>query len=186
MSHVATTVVWTYEDYLLFPADGRRYEIIEGERYVTPAPARKHQGIVTNLVWLVRSYLEERPIGVLYAAPFDLVLSDRDVVQPDLVYVSNERADVLDEQGAHGAPDLVIEILSESTRRTDEIVKRKLYERFGVAEYWIVDPELETVKVYRLDAGRFAPPREVSLERGETLATPLLYGLELRLGKVFG
>jgi Uma2 family endonuclease len=186
MSSAAPTVVWTYEDYLLFPSDGQRYEIVDGERYVTPAPARKHQHVSMNLGWLLRTYLEEHPTGVLYAAPFDLVLSDRDVVQPDLVYVSTERADVLDERGAHGAPDLVIEILSASTRRIDEIVKRKLYEEYGVAEYWIVDPELETIKAYRLAAGRFEPPREVALERGETLATPLLPALELALLKVFG
>jgi Uma2 family endonuclease len=186
MSHLAPTVVWTYEDYLLFPSDGQRYEIVDGERYVTPAPARKHQHIVTNLIWLLRAYLEKRPIGLVYPAPFDLVLSDRDVVQPDLVYVSKERADVLDEQGARGTPDLVIEILSASTRRTDEVLKRKLYEKFGVAEYWIVDPELETIKVYRLAEGRFGTPREVAAEHGDTLATPLLPGLELALGKVFG
>jgi Uma2 family endonuclease len=182
----APTVVWTYEDYLLFPADGQRYEILDGERYVTPAPSRRHQHASMNLSWLLRSYLDVNPIGVVYAAPFDLVLSDHDVVQPDLVYVSKGRSDVLDEHGAHAAPDLVIEILSESTRRTDEMVKRKLYERFGVAEFWICDPVLETIKVYRLVAGRFAPPLELALERADTVTTPLLPGLEIPLFRVFG
>ena len=138
-----------------------------------------------NLYWWVRSYLENAPIGQAFFAPYDVVLSDINVVEPDLVFFSNARLDRLTRKNAQGAPDLAVEVLSESTRRTDEIRKRKLFEAFGVLEYWIVDPELETVKVYRRAGDRFDRPVELSTEDGDTLATPLLPGFDVPLAKLF-
>ena len=124
----------TYEDFLDFPDDGRRHELIDGEHYVTPSPNAKHQVIVGNLHWLIRRYLEEQPRGRVFLAPFDVVFSSFDVVEPDLLYISTERLAVLTAKHVRGAPDLVVEILSEGTRRTDEVTKRRLYERFQVQE----------------------------------------------------
>jgi Uma2 family endonuclease len=115
----------------------------------------------------------------------DVILSDIDVVEPDLLFVSNERSQILG-TWIHGAPDLVIEILSPSTRRVDEITKRRLYERVGVREYWIVDGEIEVVKIYRRqDDGSFARAQELLREEGHSLDTPLLPGFSLSLAELF-
>jgi len=178
-------VKFTYEDYLLFPDDGRRHELIDGEHYVTPAPKTKHQRVSSQLHLLLGSFVREHRLGQVFTAPTDVVLSDLDVVQPDLLFVSSARASIITEPNIQGPPDLVIEILSETTRRTDEIIKRKLYERHGVSEYWIVDPELETVKVYRMTDQGYGRPVELSTEANDTLTAPLLPGLIIPLAAIF-
>jgi len=150
----APGVKLTYDDFLLFPDDGKRHELLDGEHYVTPSPNLEHQRILGNLHYLVRSWLEAHPIGLVFFAPLDLVLSQHDVVEPDLFYVSHERArQVTTQENLRGAPELVVEIASKSTRKRDETIKLRLYERQGVAEYWVVDPPLGTVRVYRLARG---------------------------------
>src|SRR4249920_1493782 len=122
----------TFADYLLFPDDGLRHEIIDGEHYVTPSPATRHQRFSLSLLHLIQSYLDVQPTGELFSAPFDVVLSFTDVVVPDLIYLSRARAHLLTAKNLQGAPDLVVEILSPSTRPRDERLKRDLYERVGV------------------------------------------------------
>ena len=178
------SVKFTYEDFVKFPDDGKRHEIIDGEHYVTPAPNTKHQRIVSRLILSLGSYLEHDPIGEVFVAPFDVVFSNFNVVEPDLLYISRERRDILTDKHVQGAPDLVVEILSPGTRRTDEIKKRNLYKRF-VREYWIVDPELEITKVYRQVEGAFARVAELSAEADDTLTTPLLPGWSVALTKIF-
>ncbi len=111
------------------------------------------------------------------------MLSEIDVVQPDLLFVSHAKASIITEANIHGAPDLAVEILSESTRRTDEIIKRKLYEHYGVKEYWIIDPDLETVKIYRLTDNGYSQPQELTRERSESLTSPLFpdWALDLQI-----
>ena len=182
----APGVKLTYDDFVLFPDDGKRHELIDGEHYVTPSPNQKHQKVLLNLSLLVGNWLEQRPTGQLFLAPFDVVFSRFDVVGPDLLYMSNERAAaVLTEANVQGAPELVIEIGSPSTRQRDETVKRRLYERAGVSEYWFVDPEIDVVRVYRRNAQSFARPIEPTAEASDTLTTPLLPGLSLPLSRVF-
>jgi Uma2 family endonuclease len=112
-----TSTRLTYEDYLLLPEDGRRYEILDGELYVNASPLRKHQAVLRDLVFRIGAYLEEHPIGTVYFAPFDVVLSEHDVVQPDLLFISNEREQIITHKNVSGAPDLAVEILSESSPR---------------------------------------------------------------------
>jgi len=181
----ASSVTFTYEDFLTFPDDGKRHEIIDGEHYVTPSPNTRHQTISMNLTRVLLRYLEDHPQGRLFAAPFDVVLSDLDIVEPDLLYISQERAGVLTTQHVRGAPDLVVEILSPGTRKTDEVTKRKRYEHFGVREYWVVDPDLDAVKVYRRVDERFVRVAELSAEAGDALTTPLLPGLSVPLAEIF-
>jgi Uma2 family endonuclease len=178
--HSATKL--TYADYLRFPDDGLRHEIIDGEHYVTPSPATRHQRIVRNLLYLIQSYLETHATGEVFCAPFDALLSEFDIVVPDLIYLSNERSQFLTSKNLQGPPDLVIEILSPSTRSRDKRLKHALYERVGVTEYWIVDPELDQVQVYRSTAGRFESP--IHVVRPNVLTSPLLPGLELPLDRV--
>ena len=177
----------TYDDFVLFPDDGLRHELIDGEHYVTPSPLLKHQKILANLHVLIGPWLRIRQIGEVYFAPVDVVLSPTDVVEPDLLYLSNERnAQVATDANVQGPPELVVEVGSPSTRKRDETIKRGLYERAGVSEYWVVDTELDVVRVYRrLNPDRFARPEEFSLEAGDVLTTSLLPGLELPLSEIF-
>ena len=176
----------TYDDFLLFPDDGKRHELIDGEHYVTPAPNLRHQRISGNLFSLINSWLDEHPVGGVWYAPLDVVFSNIDIVEPDLLYLSNKRmAAVGTPQNLRGAPEIAIEIGSPSTRSRDETIKRRLYERSGVDEYWIVDPETEVVRVYRRAKKGFGRVTELSRKAGDVLTTPLLPGLELPLSRIF-
>jgi Uma2 family endonuclease len=131
----------------------------------------------------LRSFIKANRLGKLYVAPADVVLSFYDVVQPDLVFISKERLHILTEKNIQGGPDLAIEILSNSTHKVDEGIKHATYERFGVSEYWLVDPDQETVAVHRLEEDRFY--KTADLASRDVLATPLLPGLEIRLAEIF-
>src|SRR5215213_7689333 len=144
----------TYEDYLLIPEDGRRHEIIEGEHYVTAAPFVPHQRLAFRLTLRVGGFVEAHQLGEFLFAPTDVLLSPHDIVQPDLLFISNERASIAGEKNIEGAPDLVIEILSKSSARLDKILKLKAYERWGVREYWMFDPARKGVQPWeRTDEG---------------------------------
>ena len=186
MRAASPAVKLTYDDFVHFPDDGKRHELIDGEHYVTPSPNTKHQRLLGTLHWLIRSHLEAHPIGEVFVAPYDVVFTESDVVEPDILYFSKERAsEVITELHARGAPELVVEIASRGTRKRDETIKRRLYERCGVSEYWVVDPVLEVVRVYRREGTSFGRPVEWSRERQDVLETPLLPGLELSLETVF-
>ncbi|MEZ5289356.1 MAG: Uma2 family endonuclease [Vicinamibacterales bacterium] len=182
----ASDLRFTYDDYVQFPDDGKRHELIDGDHFVTASPNTKHQRVVRNLTVLIGSHLRTHPLGQVFAAPFDVVFSAFDVVEPDLLFVSAARqADILTSAHVRGAPDLVVEVGSPSTRQRDETIKRRLYERFGVAEYWVVDPEIDEVKVYRLADGQFVRVSLLGLEAGDTLRSPLFPGLDLSLSEIF-
>jgi Uma2 family endonuclease len=176
----------TYEDYVLIPDDGKRHEIIDGEHYVTAAPFLRHQRIVVRLTAQLAGFLRQHPLGELFIAPTDVLLSPHDIVQPDLLFVSNERASILTEKNVQGAPDLLIEILSDSSRRLDEVLKRQAYERHGAArEYWILDPRRKTAQVWERTAEGLRRKPPLSAAAGDVLASPLLPGLEIPLAEIF-
>ena len=180
-----SSVKLTYEDFLEFPDDGQRHEIIDGEHYVSATPVPRHQLIVGNLHVHLRLFLDRTKLGTIFGSPVDTVLSQFDVIAPDLIYVSKERHAVIGDKNLVGAPDLVIEVLSPSTRRRDEVLKRRLFERTDVREYWTVDPKLEAIKIYRRDAAAFPLVADLSRERGDVVTTPLLPDFTLPLDKVF-
>jgi Uma2 family endonuclease len=171
-----------YEDFCLLPNDGKRYEIIDGELFATPSPRTLHQKVVTRLTHYLSAFLEENDLGEVYVSPLDVVFSDYDIVEPDVLYVSRERASVLTEKNIQGAPDLVVEVLSETTEKTDRTFKLRLYARFGVQEYWIIDPVARTVQVYRRQEQGLE--LAATLEAGDSLASPLLPEFALPLGKL--
>jgi Uma2 family endonuclease len=175
----------SYEDYAFFPEDGKRHEILAGEHYVTPSPSNQHQGCSLNLALKIGAFVRSHRLGTVRYAPFDVLLSPHDVVQPDLLFLSKQRAEILTDANVQGAPDLVIEILSDSTRRRDETLKRDRYERFGVLEYWLVDPQQRTVRVFRRSGAAFLAAQELSAAAGDVLATPLLPGLAIPVGEIF-
>ena len=134
MPAITTAPPLTAADYRLLPETGPRYQLIEGDLKMAPAPNRFHQDISLNIVLIHAPHVREKQIGKLYEAPFDVYLDDENVFQPDIVFVSNERSDILTDAGAEGAPDLVIEILSKRTRKIDAGVKLKVFARSGVRE----------------------------------------------------
>lgn len=177
---------WTYEDYLAFPEGGPlHYEVIDGELYMTLAPNIRHQRISRKLLFEIERFLRKQPIGEIFGAPCDVVLSHSPLqyVEPDLVYVSNERSAIVTEQNIQSPPDLVVEVLSPTTSLLDRRVKHSLYERFGVSEYWIVDPETEIVQVFRLVDGRY--PVALDFCKKDILDSPRLPGLTIPLSVVF-
>ena len=172
----------TYQDYCATP-DDERYELLDGDLMMVPAPNMKHQKVLLTLARKLGDFTEEHRLGTVYVAPCDVVLSDTDVVQPDVLFISRAREHTVTDDNVRGAPDLVIEILSPSTADRDLGYKYELYGRHGVLEYWIVDPMAETIAVHRQGNGRLEAAE--TLGRGDTLRTALLEGLKLRLDDVF-
>ena len=176
-------VKFTYEDYQHTPED-KRYELLDGELIMVPAPNLEHQRIGIRLGALLHGFVQERGLGEVFHAPCDVVLSNTDVVQPDLLFVSNERAHLL-LGGANvlGAPDLVVEILSPSTAGRDRTLKRALYAKYGVKEYWLVDLDARTVTVLRLGEGAFEV--EAIYGEGQTMTSSTLTGFSVGLNEIF-
>jgi Uma2 family endonuclease len=179
---------WTYRDLAALPEDRLRHELVDGEHVVTPSPAVAHQVILWNLTELLAPYLRASPIGTALTGPVDVKLSFSTVLVPDLVYFTAERfARVVNEKHATAAPDLVVEILSPGTRRRDKGRKRAVYDREGVREYWIVDPEARSITALRrprADAG-LTDVTTLTADAGGTLASPLFPGLRIPVRDVF-
>lgn len=174
---------FTYRDYLNTP-DDVRYQLIEGQLVREPAPTTTHQTVLVNLTVLLAPFVKGNGLGRVFAAPTDVYLSDTNVVQPDVLFVSAARAHLITERDVHGAPDLAIEVASPSTERRDRQVKREIYARHGVSEYWLVHPVHRTVETFRLEDGRFAATG--SYRGTDAFTTPLLPGLRIELDAVFG
>ena len=176
----------TYAYLLALPEDGKRRELIDGELYVTPSATPLHQLVLGNLYLDLRGFVDARDLGKVYFAPVDIVLSDVNVVEPDLLFVARARLAIVDERCLCAAPDLAVEVLSPSTRRIDLGRKRELYATFGVAEYWIVDPRLEWVEVCRNGDGAVREVTRLVRERGDgPLTSPLFPGFSLQLDRLF-
>lgn len=179
---MATAIRFTYKDYLQLPED-RRYEIVDGDLYMVPAPVPFHQRVLRNLEYYLHGFVSEGGLGEVFFAPCDLVLSETDVVQPDLFFISKDRLSIIGETNIQGAPDLVIEILSPATEQRDRGVKQKLYARGGVSEYWLVDPAAKTVEVLTLKSGRYE--RAGVYRSTEVLRSVVLTGLSIPLSQIF-
>ncbi len=177
-------IKFTVEDYKNLPeSETKRYELLGGELVMVPSPNEAHQCILTNLGFLLWKFVKDNELGAVYFAPFDVVFSEEDVVQPDLIYILNQRRGIITPDDVRGAPDLVIEILSPSTAGRDRTYKKTLYARHGVKEYWIVDPQEKTVEVMSLGEEGFETAEVY--RRGNVLLTPLLEGLAIPLSEVF-
>lgn len=183
MTTQSTPTQCTYQDYLETP-DDVRYELIDGELLVMePAPATSHQRVAVNLAVLLAPFAREQGLGEVFIAPTDVYLSETNVLQPDLLFVSAARSSIVTERDVHGAPDLVIEIASPATALRDRNVKMEVYARHGVAECWLVDPAAATIETFRSEDGRMAATGRYG--RTDTFATPLLPGLTIDPRKVF-
>jgi Uma2 family endonuclease len=177
----------TYQDLRQLPEDLLRHELIDGEHIVSAAPIVKHQRVALNIAFIIMAFVRPRGLGEVFMAPVDVVFSDFDVVEPDVLYVAARNARRVGEDFVEGAPDLVVEVLSPSSRRIDKIRKFRLYEAHGVQEYWLANPETDTMEVYRLTpGGRLVLQATLSLAAGDVLETPLVPGLRIPLQEIFG
>jgi Uma2 family endonuclease len=149
-------VPFTYAHYRQLPEDGKRWELLDGDFFVTPAPTTFHQTVSRRLQYALMQALEETGIALVFNAPVDVLFEDTTCLQPDIAVVRSDRKDIVSERAIEGPPDLVVEILSPSTRDRDLYIKRDAYARFGVSEYWVVDPNLGMVEVFRAEGGAAA------------------------------
>jgi Uma2 family endonuclease len=179
---MGTKLRLTYQDYVLLPDDGKRYEILDGDLYVTPSPTVRHQRTSRNLFLALAEHVRAQALGEVLAAPLDVILADDSIAQPDILFISNERLPIV-RDWVHGAPDLVIEILSTGTRERDRTLKRHLYARHGVRELWLVDPEARTAEVYSLDPATEIPPHIFAAQ--DTLTSDVLPALRLTLDAIW-
>ncbi|HWR43047.1 Uma2 family endonuclease [Sporomusa sp.] len=174
--------IYTYEDYAKLP-EGAGYQLVGGEIIVTPAPGRRHQRLVLRLVKLFDDYVECKNLGEVAVAPRDVYLGPHETYQPDILFIAKDRIDISAEDKVNGAPDLIVEILSPSTAYYDLRKKYRVYEKYGVKEYWIVDPEEKSIEIYNLTDGQFhLTVRQV--DAGET-ASSLLPGFTVHLDILF-
>jgi Uma2 family endonuclease len=179
---VPAALKFTYEDYCLLPED-RRYEVIDGEPFVTPAPTLMHQAVKMRLVRILEDFVAASGSGVVLDAPVDVLLSRHDIFQPDILLISGGRRGILGEKYVDGAPDLVVEVLSPSTESRDRDAKAKRYATFGVREMWLVDPAAKTIEVMVNDGEGFR--REAIYGEGENVRSTILTGLVFPAGPVF-
>lgn len=180
----STTIRLTVDDLDFIPEErvGDRHELIDGELFVTPVPVTKHQAIAFNLTLALGLFVREGRLGAVRFAPTGVRLQADTLVIPDLCFIAQDRLDIIGEKTIDGPPDLIIEILSPGTRRRDLTTKRELYARFGVPEYWIVDPDARSVTVLSLTHGRYEP---IPIGQHDTLQSRVLPGLTLTLAQVF-
>jgi len=148
----AVKVVLTYADYVALPDDGKRYEILDGELSVTAAPGRTHQRVVGTLFSLFDTHVRARGLGEVYVSPFDVILHDTSIVQPDIVYVATARLGIISERGVGGTPTLAVEVISPSSGQIDRHTKLQLYARYGVPHFWIVDPFARLIDAHVLQS----------------------------------
>lgn len=148
-SYITSKKKYTYQDYFNLPDDGPRYELINGELVMTPAPNTMHQNIIVKMIYEIERFLQQQKIGKLFCAPTDVKFSDSNILQPDIFFISKERSGIITEKMINGTPDVIIEILSPGTAYYDLLEKKEIYEQSGVAEYWIVDPKKLRIDVYR-------------------------------------
>lgn len=147
---------WTYADYKRLPQDGWRYEVIEGELHMAPAPRPKHQKVGMHLSSSMHQHAKHRGLGAVLTAPIDVILAGyASPVQPDILFIRKDRLHIIQDEYVEGPPDLVVEILSPSNWLDDRRTKFRLYAQAGVLEYWLVDPEARSVEVFRLEGARY-------------------------------
>lgn len=182
MVTTGVNIKFTYEDYCNAPED-KRYELHDGDLVVVPAPEEQHQDVVGALFIAISLFVRERMLGRVYIAPFDILFTNTDVVQPDVIFVSNDKLDIITPDNIQGAPDLVIEVLSPSTAHRDRTFKRALYARHGVNEFWLVDIDARTIEILLLGSGGYETI--ATYGAGDVLASPSLIGFTLNIDDTF-
>ena len=182
MSMLPKELCFTYSEYKDFPPDDKRYEILEGRLLMVPSPFIPHQSMSRNIELCLYNYVKEKNLGKIFNAPCDVILSEINVVQPDIIFVSNEKINIITYKNIKGAPDLLIEILSDSSKKNDTETKKKIYAQSNVKEYWIVDPEEKNIKVFTNLKKRYVLWKEFF--EVDLLSTPAFPELKMNLKEV--
>lgn len=180
---IKTPIQFTYEDYLQLPED-RRYEIIDGELTMVPSPATEHQRIVIAISSALYNFVHDGKIGEVFVSPMDVVLSDVDVVQPDIFFVSKKRNQIITETNIQGAPDFIVEVLSPFSIKRDYAIKRKLYSKYEVLEYWIVDPVKKQIEKMLFQQGILHS--QGIYRTDDVIESKAIEGFSLKVGSAFG
>lgn len=176
-------IVLTYDEYCALPSDRNRYEILDGELSVTPAPRTAHQRVSRRFHWAIDNHVVAHRLGETFAAPTDLILAPTTVVQPDIIFIANDRAPIVTERGIEGAPTLVVEILSPTTQQTDRVTKAQLYARYGIPHYWLLNPELRVFEAYERTGTQYS--LVASLKDHDEYRPPLFPGLVIALADIW-
>jgi len=182
MTQSTPRIKFTVNDYMTTPPD-KRYQLLDGELILSPAPTMYHQTLILRLASVLHRFVAENDLGRVWLAPCDVVLSNFDVVQPDILFVSHDRSNIVTEANLQGTPDLVVEVLSPATQHYDRGYKRTLYSNHGVREYWLLDQVVRRAEFYRLADGRFQP---VPLEDNRIFRSDALPGFWLNVEWLFG
>jgi Uma2 family endonuclease len=183
MAEAAIELALTVHDYMGMPQGPPYFELIEGDLYMSPSPSWHHQQISVNIEEIIQAYLRNNPIGRLLHAPLDVCLSEINVYQPDVLFFTNARKSILGKRCIEGAPDFVVEILSESTAHLDKGQKRKIYARTGVKELWLIDPDLKEIAVFELKKNAETPTATYSGD--DTFGSPMFPELKFSCSEVF-
>ena len=187
MEAKSTRKRWTYAEFARLPSEGStRYEVIGGEVLMTPAPSIRHHRIVGRLFSGLFVFVEANDLGEVFPSPLDVLVAEGDYLEPDIVFVGSDRSHLVSDRGVEGPPDLVVEVISPSTAARDRGIKLERCRLYGVAEYWVVDPDERTIEVWDLDGGATDPAVHGN---GATLRwTPLATGatLKIDLAELFG
>lgn len=187
MSVSRPRIPFTYEDYKSLPESmDRRYELLAGDLFMVPAPTTVHQIISQNIEFILLTYVRKTLRGRVLHSPVDVVLgtgADREIVQPDILFVSAERASIITRPEVVGCPDLVVEVLSPGTQERDSNYKKTLYARYGAREYWIVDPDAKTLDRYVLGNAGFNPPERFT--ESDSFSSPLFPNLRFDCREIF-
>jgi Uma2 family endonuclease len=178
----AASLAITVHDYMGMPEGPPYYQLIEGDLNMSPSPNWRHQQIAQNIARMIENYLDTHPRGRLFIAPLDVILTEINVYQPDVLFFTNERDSILGERCVEGAPDFVVEILSKSTAHLDDL-KRKIYARTGVTEFWLVDPVLKQLALYDLRSDPDAP--KATFRAKDKFTSPLFPGLKFSCVEIF-
>ena len=181
-----TAIKFNYQDYLQLPED-KRYEIIDGELFMVPSPNEAHQHILAYIFNCVFNYVKINKLGYVYCAPFDVLFSEEDIVQPDIIFVSDKNKKIITKDNIQGTPDLLVEILSPGTSKRDLGIKKKLYAKNGVREYWVVDPAQETIEVLNLKEGEYRGKSYHTGVVGQTsrLSSSVIQGIDIDIKELF-
>ncbi len=183
MPSLAHRLQFEYQDLQWMPDDGKRRELIDGDLFVTPAPATLHQTVSRRLQYELMTDLERTGLASIFNAPVDVILDEHNVIEPDLVVVGKPRQHIVTKRAIEGVPDIVVEILTPSTSERDRHYKRRLYEQFRVPEYWVVDPDHGFVEVFALVDTAYGV--RARYDRASVLVCPLFPTLSVELAPIF-
>lgn len=175
---------FTYADYENLPSDGKQYQIVEGELFMTPAPFTKHQVVSSNIFRILDEHVRNHDLGKVFYAPVDFVLSDINIVQPDLFFIKKERLSIIGEKNIQSSPDMIVEILSSHSEKLDRVHKKSLYEKFGVKEYWLVDTKAETVEIFYSIKGKGYVSSQ-TFKKNEKIKSRVFSGLKTNVNNFF-